>query len=497
MLEFMPGKIRPSSTGLTHKIARVQRSLLSLALPYASTGSLQSTQTYLIMSHDSNQAIMSLENGQPALRWLGVGRSAHVEYLNGLLAHITNAIGGVFVGSPFFASLGKQQITVHAIGGASMARDGTGDTGATDSYGRVLKGDDDKAYDGLVVVDGAAIPTALGVNPFATITALAERSVEAAAHSAGIKINYEERNGLLDLFEVPKYSREMDSDLKRAYDTIRAAIGTADDGIQFTEVMTGYLDFENLIEDYDIAYESGASAQSSAHFFLSVHAWSTDALVGHEKHPGMITGTFTCPALGGSPFMVLRGDFGLFTKDVRMPDTTNLKYEFDMMSTKGEVLHFSGYKVVDPSITLSALSTWSATSTLHVSITRADQLVGRGKLHIRPLDFASELKTFAPNGGSKLAKILSAGKFLSFFTGQVASKFLGPLGAVQWPTATYDGYDTTKRPPYQTFDIKAGEISSKLHHWLPTTTPPSNERHPVVLFIPGASVDHQQSGLMR
>ena len=59
MLEFMPGKIRPSSTGLTHKIARVQRSLLSLALPYASTGSLQSTQTYLIMSHDSNQAIIS------------------------------------------------------------------------------------------------------------------------------------------------------------------------------------------------------------------------------------------------------------------------------------------------------------------------------------------------------------------------------------------------------------------------------------------------------
>jgi choline dehydrogenase-like flavoprotein len=59
----------------------------------------------------------------------------------------------------------------------------------------VLQGDNDQVHEGLIVTDGAAIPTALGVNPFATISALAERSVEAAASRAGIKIDYETSNG--------------------------------------------------------------------------------------------------------------------------------------------------------------------------------------------------------------------------------------------------------------------------------------------------------------
>lgn len=39
------------------------------------------------------------------------------------------------------------------------------------------------------------VPAAVGVNPFATITALAERSVEMMAKKHGIKINYQKKNG--------------------------------------------------------------------------------------------------------------------------------------------------------------------------------------------------------------------------------------------------------------------------------------------------------------
>ena len=77
----------------------------------------------------------------------------------------------------------------------NLSDDGTANGGVTSHLGEVLTGDQDRIHDGLIVVDGAVVPTALGVNPFATITALAERSVEGVAEKKGIKIDYETKNG--------------------------------------------------------------------------------------------------------------------------------------------------------------------------------------------------------------------------------------------------------------------------------------------------------------
>ncbi|WP_329194626.1 MULTISPECIES: GMC oxidoreductase [unclassified Streptomyces] len=54
--------------------------------------------------------------------------------------------------------------TYHPLGGCVLGE-------ATDDYGRA------KGYRGLYVVDGSLIPGSLGVNPFVTITALAERNM--------------------------------------------------------------------------------------------------------------------------------------------------------------------------------------------------------------------------------------------------------------------------------------------------------------------------------
>jgi cholesterol oxidase len=52
----------------------------------------------------------------------------------------------------------------HPLGGCVLGQ-------ATDDYGRV------PGYAGLYVVDGSLIPGSIGVNPFVTITALAERNL--------------------------------------------------------------------------------------------------------------------------------------------------------------------------------------------------------------------------------------------------------------------------------------------------------------------------------
>ncbi|MEU5129988.1 GMC oxidoreductase [Streptomyces mobaraensis] len=55
--------------------------------------------------------------------------------------------------------------TYHPLGGCVLGR-------ATDSYGRI------PGHPGLYVTDGSLVPGSLGVNPFLTITALAERNIE-------------------------------------------------------------------------------------------------------------------------------------------------------------------------------------------------------------------------------------------------------------------------------------------------------------------------------
>jgi choline dehydrogenase-like flavoprotein len=64
----------------------------------------------------------------------------------------------------------------HPLGGCRMADDVT--EGVVDEYGRVFdksKTGERRFYDGLYIADASIIPTALGVNPSLTISALALR----------------------------------------------------------------------------------------------------------------------------------------------------------------------------------------------------------------------------------------------------------------------------------------------------------------------------------
>lgn len=195
MLELLPGSEKPKGISRISKLSKILASMSSrFSGPYTPNGSLERTQTYLIMSHDENQATLTLNNNKPTLKFAGVGRMPHVHKLNQKLRDATTAFDGTFVQQPFFSLNSQQEITVHPIGGISMSRDGTGANGATNHRGELFTGEDEDTYEGLAIVDASVIPTPLGANPFATITALAERSVELMAQKYDIKIDYETKN---------------------------------------------------------------------------------------------------------------------------------------------------------------------------------------------------------------------------------------------------------------------------------------------------------------
>ncbi len=91
-----------------------------------------------------------------------------------LMTELALDFGGELRVNPAWSFLGKP-ITVHAQGGCRMSDDPA--LGVTDHLGRV------HGHERLYVLDGSILPTSVGVNPSASITALAERGVLAFIRS--------------------------------------------------------------------------------------------------------------------------------------------------------------------------------------------------------------------------------------------------------------------------------------------------------------------------
>lgn len=196
--------------------------------------------------------------------------------------------------------------------------------------------------------------------------------------------------------------------------------------------------------------------------------------------------------------MVNRGNFQLFSQDPREPDTTNLTYDFEMVSTSGKKLHFNGYKVVNSAGYLNPMELWRQTTTLYVTIsTLSGAVVGRGILHIQPTDFIQEAQTFVTSGPTAISRLTGVARFFGQWIKELAKPFFSPLGGLQWPTAVAAGASEVG-PPSQTIQLEATDgVKSTMLMWNPTgkggkgTTAPA----PVILFIPGAATDHTMYSL--
>jgi cholesterol oxidase len=149
---------------------------------YRLDGALNHTMFYLVMGHDDSRGTMSLDapwfdrEGRMKIEWDGAGREIVFTRINAELRRNAHALRANFIENPLWAIFNSHHlVTAHPLGGCPMGEDYL--HGAVDEFGRVFAGDG-SVHNGLYVSDGSLIPSALNVNPFITISAIAERNVE-------------------------------------------------------------------------------------------------------------------------------------------------------------------------------------------------------------------------------------------------------------------------------------------------------------------------------
>ena len=150
--------------------------------PYFPDGALNHTMLYLVMGQDDARGTMVLETsgiepeGRLRIDWDDVGQQIVFTRMNEELRRHARALGASFISNPTWNIFRTRHlITAHPLGGCPIGEDYL--HGAVDEFGRVFSGDG-SVHDGLFVSDGALVRSALGVNPFLTISALAERIAE-------------------------------------------------------------------------------------------------------------------------------------------------------------------------------------------------------------------------------------------------------------------------------------------------------------------------------
>ncbi|MEV0388946.1 GMC oxidoreductase [Nonomuraea sp. NPDC050643] len=123
---------------------------------------------YLSITRNPNRAQFSWNaaTGKVDLNWQTAWKQPSIDMAKTIFDKI-NAKEGTIYRTDLFGvyKIWGDHLTYHPLGGAVLNK-------ATDNYGRL------SGYPGLYVIDGALIPGNTTVNPFVTITALAERNIE-------------------------------------------------------------------------------------------------------------------------------------------------------------------------------------------------------------------------------------------------------------------------------------------------------------------------------
>ncbi|HET9209148.1 MAG TPA: alpha/beta hydrolase [Thermoanaerobaculia bacterium] len=227
-------------------------------------------------------------------------------------------------------------------------------------------------------------------------------------------------------------------------------------GLQFTETMKGYFSTQ-VKDDYQRAEEQGRQSGSPMQFTLTIASDDLDALIEQPEHAAGITGTVTAPALSAQPMTVVEGTFNLFVDNPEGVDVRNMIYRMKLSSQERKTFFFTGFKKVDDS---SLLQLWPQTTTLYVTVYAGEddkgEVVGRGILHIEPLDFMHQMTTMkVTNAPNDEAEVAGMARFGMFFAGVLFHAYGGIL--------VPENYFNPDAPPRRKRPLRVG--APEVHHF--------------------------------
>ena len=434
---------RPSCVSVASSLEQI----FSVINPF--TAALRRTQLYLALGHDAPCGSVTLEDDLPLLDMRGVERKANSARVSNLLKRMTHAIGGTYIEQGY-------KVTVHPLGGLGLASDGTGHTGSISHTGELFTGDGREVHTGLCVVDGSVISRSLAANPLATITAVAERSVEILAETSGLSINLATTQTLPDSYRGNQ--------------------------VTFSERMEGVIEF-------------GGSCVPLT-LFVDV-AISEDKHAAQSQFHGRLSGTVCCPHLSDDQLLITNGVFRLFEADQARADLSKMEYQFDAIATNGERYPMVGRKLLGPSVAFSIPKVWKATTTLYLDVAGTDgREIGSGVLRLSTRNFVDQMRTMTTSGCDIYGQRTFLMHFFKEFASGLLKHFLSPFAPLQYPEdhnivqETCASYD--KVEPRAVIKLKAADgVASTLRMWDPIQAHSNNgEIAHDILLVPGTAVSH-------
>ncbi len=126
---------------------------------------------YLGMGTDAADGVMSLsDEGGIEIDWNHKNSKEMFKEMEDELKRLSKELGGKYETSLLWRFPIDKLLTAHPLGGCVMGKDAA--SGVVNEFGEVCN------YPNLYVADASIIPTALAINPSATIAALSERIAE-------------------------------------------------------------------------------------------------------------------------------------------------------------------------------------------------------------------------------------------------------------------------------------------------------------------------------
>ncbi|KAF9170568.1 hypothetical protein BGX20_008798 [Mortierella sp. AD010] len=508
-----------SKSAKTHDAAsfqeRVERGARELTSYVAGvyTGAMANTQTFLVMSHDDSSGELHLRDDRVRIDWPGVGTTRNFSRLDTLLEPLASVVHGTYVRDPLTAATDDAVVTVHPIGGCGIGR--TGADGVVNHKGQVFTGQGDEVYEGLYVMDGASIPTSLGVNPFLTISGLAERAVAILARDRGWTIKYEPTLEPIDFknpqFPIPYDAKKEDpvafawaqtlrksalKDVAEADGEVKGLIETFSDdessssdsdadepkkstpsmfswwghssakpdkkeaSVSFTEMLRGHLSTVILTEDFDAADNQARSAGSVLNLVLTLSTGPIKEFLKRTDHRARIAGTVSCRAMSDEPMMVENGVFTVFTGSEDDPaDENAILYKMILRCPSGERYRLEGRK---PISTGHILEGWIKPSRVLVTVYKIEgdeeKVYGRGKLGERDGDFFSQISSVRADAASVADNLKAITEFSVSTINAKVKSYLPFLNELQYAEDSQKrkGFPR-QRPTPQVFEVVSSD----------------------------------------